>query len=84
MIDQMSDGDKEQLGRGHCPDCGYRGFVLGPRGGVAINIECGNMECRARFNVTPYAGTMLFAERIPRERDGGARWPSEQFTGNFS
>lgn len=60
--------------RGHCPDCNHRGFVLGPRGGVAQNIECGNLDCRARFNVCVYAGQAVFAQRIPREREGGSRW----------
>jgi hypothetical protein len=60
--------------RGHCPDCDYRGFVLGPRGGAAINIECGNPQCRARFNVTTYCGVVIFCERIAREADGGSRW----------
>lgn len=53
--------------RGYCPDCRHRGFLLGPRGGAAINIECGNLECRSRFNVTPMGwGVMVFVERIPR------------------
>lgn len=66
----------DKLGTGNCPDCNYRGFVLGPRGGEAINIECGNTACRARFNVVTLSGDVIFAERIEREIDGGSRWPS--------
>jgi hypothetical protein len=72
---ELSDKDKACITSGHCPDCGYRGFVLGPRGGVAINIECGNTICRARFNVTAArTHQIVFAQRIPREEDGGSKW----------
>jgi hypothetical protein len=55
------------LAQGICPDCGHRGFLLGPRGGLAINIECGNGDCAARFNVTPMGwGQLVFAQRIDR------------------
>ena len=67
-----------RIDAGHCPDCGYRGFVLGPRGGAAQNIECGNVDCRARFNVTVYGGAVLIAQRIGRGGDGdGIKWNSE-------
>lgn len=66
----------ETITRGFCPDCGGRGFVLGPRGGAAINIECANLHCRARWNVSPWAGVMAFAHRIPRRAEGGQQWPS--------
>lgn len=76
----MSKGDtaarEAAITNGHCPECAHRGFVIGPRGGDALNIECGNLLCRARFNVSAYAGTILFAHVIPRESEGGARWPS--------
>jgi len=72
--------EKILIGAGFCPDCGYRGFVLGPRGGVAINIECGNVDCRARFNIVsaPFNHTeLLFCDRIPREGEGGTVWDEE-------
>ena len=69
--------DGDRLSQGHCPDCGYRGFVLGPLGGAAQNIECGNIQCRARFNVTVYAGQVLFAQRIEKQSEGGPSWPSD-------
>lgn len=72
MVSQLSDA----LTTGHCPDCTYRGFVLGPRGGAAINIECGNLQCRARFNVTVWSGSIVMAQRLPRETEGGTVWPS--------
>lgn len=86
MLDQISDEDKAKIAMGHCPDCDYRGFVLGPRGGVAINIECGNLKCRARYNVTSYAGTILFAERTDKEDEGGPRWTAANpsWKGSFS
>jgi hypothetical protein len=74
--DDLNGEQLKRLGHGYCPDCGYRGFVLGPRGGAAINIECGNLDCRARFNVTPFPAmpALAFAERIAKESEGGAEW----------
>jgi transcription elongation factor Elf1 len=62
------------IDQGTCPDCGHRGFILGPRGGSAVNIECGG--CGARFNVTPGITShhLVFAHRIPSKSDGGADW----------
>jgi hypothetical protein len=72
----MSD-DEEQLAdtlsSGHCPDCKQRGFVLGPMAGHAINIECANVKCRARYNVALFGGNVMFAQRIERSSE----WPSE-------
>jgi hypothetical protein len=61
---------------GLCPDCRYRGFVLGPRGGMSINIECGNVRCRARFNVASGFGShhILMAQRLSKQSEGGADW----------
>lgn len=72
----MTRDEHRALELGRCADCGYRGFVLGPRGGAAQNIECGSLTCRARFNVVqnPLGQGLVFAERIPKERNGGARW----------
>jgi hypothetical protein len=73
----------ERIRSGHCPDCGHRGFVLGPRGGINLNIECGNLDCRARFNVAltdAYEVTargprsIWFAHRIDRQSEGGTDW----------
>jgi len=74
-FDNLSQIDLDALTRGECPTCRSRGFILGPRGGVAQNIECANLECRARFNVTTFGGHCLLAQRIPREREGGNSWP---------
>lgn len=61
----MTEKEHTMLAAGRCPVCGYRGFLLGPRGGAAINIECGSVDCSARFNVTPMGwGQIAFAERI--------------------
>jgi hypothetical protein len=62
---------------GHCPDCKYRGFVIGPQAPgkqvSSINIECGNVDCRSRFNAAFYSGDVVFCHRI----EGGVAWPSE-------
>lgn len=69
--------EQDALTAGHCPDCSSRGFVLGPIGGMAQNIECANLACRARFNVALFAGRVLHAHRIDRASEGGIPWPSE-------
>jgi hypothetical protein len=75
-----------------CPDCG--GFVWrpGPRGGAAQNIEC--VGCGARFNITrwdrnydraaglpdrPGPMPIVWAQRIPSEKDGGGAWREDMF-----
>jgi hypothetical protein len=82
--DRLSESDLKTITMGQCPDCESRGFVLGPMGGAALNIECANTNCRARFNVTTFGGEVLMAEPIPRENEGGARWPSAPHKGTFS
>lgn len=81
---RLSEEECNTLTRGHCPRCQARGFVLGPRGGVAINIECANLACRERFNVTSVSGEIFLAELITRESEGGAQWPSAPHKGTFS
>lgn len=68
---------REKLTAGNCPTCGYRGFVIGPRGGAAQNVECGNVDCRARFNVTHFGGKIVMAQAIERESEGGSIWPNQ-------
>jgi hypothetical protein len=75
MIDGVKPADLETLSRGHCPICNGRGFVLGPQGGGSLNIECANLECRARFNVANYSGRIVMAQRIPNPSEGGPSWP---------
>jgi hypothetical protein len=74
-----------RLGEGHCPDCDCRIFRPGPRGGAAQNFECVN--CPARFNIT-FASALaqkfnvphlVFAQRIPSEKDGGGEWREDMF-----
>jgi len=45
-----------------CPDCKQEGFLEGPHGGDAVNIQCANPECGSRFNVVP--GVIGFSQRI--------------------
>jgi hypothetical protein len=69
-------GTLARIDAGYCPDCGHKGFVLGPRGGSARNIECGNGSCRARFLVGEMSFThhILCGQRIPKQREGGGDW----------
>lgn len=61
----------EALANDRCPDCGAKDQLApGPRGGASINIRCAN--CGKGFNVTRYAGKLLWAQRIPD--------PSTEFT----
>jgi hypothetical protein len=71
----MNDDDlANKINDGHCPDCDYRGFIIGPRGGAAINIECASLDCRSRFNVVNFGGRIMMAQRIPKQSDGGSDW----------
>ena len=76
-----------------CPDCGCTIFRPGPRGGVGQNIEC--VRCKSRFNVARWSrdwdekfgyetvtgGKMpiVWAQRIPSEKDGGGVWREDMF-----
>jgi hypothetical protein len=60
------------LSDNRCPDCNGSNWRPGPRGGLAQNIEC--RSCLARFNVTRFDGTLVFAERITKHSDGGPAW----------
>ena len=75
-MDDLGHDDLEYLTLGHCPTCCHRGFVNGPQGGMSINIECGNLNCRDRFNVAWVGGEAAFAQRIGNGRQGPP-WPSE-------
>jgi hypothetical protein len=70
-----------------CPDCGCGIFRTGPRGGVSQNIECA--QCGSRFNVSRWDRAMtggregkmpiVWAQRIPREDEGGGEWREDMF-----
>lgn len=47
-----------------CPDCGHKGFLGGPSGGMSQNVYCGNVHCRSGFNVTAFSATQGLCERI--------------------
>lgn len=74
---EVDTDERTTLNSGRCPDCGGRGFVLGPRGGLNQNIECAQVSCRARFNVTLFSGAVQAAQRIEKRIEGGPSWPSE-------
>lgn len=69
------------LSDGHCPDCGGRGYLNGPKQAGTmvdtINIECADVLCRARFNITFFSGRAIMGARLPRRSEGGVEWPSE-------
>jgi hypothetical protein len=81
LIDQVFPDSEE------CPDCGCGIFRPGPRGGLSQNVECA--QCGARFNVTRLDPVMMegrqghrpivWARRIPSEKDGGAAWREDMF-----
>jgi len=72
----LPNSDVARLDEGFCIDCGHRGFILGPRGGAGMNIECGSLSCRARYNVAqfPFSHHIVMAQRLPRQSEGGADW----------
>lgn len=41
--------EKHLIVLGICPDCQHSDWHFGPRGGLAVNIQC--LICDARFNV---------------------------------
>lgn len=77
MDDNLPDADLFAITRGRCPRCKSRGFVIGPQGGAATNIECASLDCRRRYNVVFFGGRCLMAQVIPSEADGGSEWPSK-------
>lgn len=75
----MIDLDAAQLlciSFGDCPQCRQRGFVIGPAGGAALNIECAALDCRTRYNVVFFAGSARMGQVIGNGSTG-PQWPSE-------
>jgi hypothetical protein len=68
-----------------CPDCECFIFRNGPRGGASQNLEC--VSCGTRLNVTWVSPLMMqhrplpivWAQRIPSEKDGGGVWREDMF-----
>jgi hypothetical protein len=79
MKGEVNSAELELLNRGICPTCRGRGFVVGPQGGMSINIECAQITCRERYNVAFLSGKAMRAERIEKRSEGGPAWPSEPF-----
>jgi hypothetical protein len=71
----------------NCPDCGGHIFRPGPRAGINQNIEC--VGCLSRFNIARWDHAMtdrrdgkmpiVWAQRIPSEKDGGGAWREDMF-----
>jgi hypothetical protein len=47
-----------------CPDCGSKGFYVGPSGGMSTNIFCVNRACRSGFNITYFDQSNGTVDRI--------------------
>jgi len=73
-FEMLSDAALRLIAGDWCPDCHQRGFIRGPRGGMAVNIECRNAACKARFNVADVHNQPLWAHRIEKQSEGGADW----------
>lgn len=81
MIDVVFPDNEE------CPDCCGFIFRRGPRGGIAQNIEC--VSCGGRFSVARWQRSMtdrvggvmpiVWAQRIPSEKQGGGVWREDMF-----
>jgi hypothetical protein len=78
MSELIDDAGLALLTAGHCPDCAHRGFVLGPRGGSGLSVECAAIPCRARFVIvlSPVGppGSVVLAQPVDRESAGGGTW----------
>lgn len=72
-MENLPETDLHVLSRGCCPVCFHRGFVIGPQGAKATNVECANLACRARFNVVWFSGKAMMGHAIPSD----SPWPSE-------
>jgi hypothetical protein len=88
MIDVVFPDDED------CPDCGGFIFRDGPRGGLSQNIECVGCGSRFNVTRWDRAHDRIFhgaeadrpgkmpvvwAQRIPSERDGGGEWREDLF-----
>lgn len=82
VSDILLEEELQEVDAGRCPDCHHRGFVIGPMAlpgpqGANINIECADLQCRARFAVAFYASQALFGTRIEKQSEGGHAWRSD-------
>lgn len=50
-METVTKREQELLNKGICPDCNGQRFLEGPHGGLAVNIQCANTNCEARFNI---------------------------------
>lgn len=59
MGTKLTEEQTQKLYKGECPDCGWP-LLKGPRGGVAINVQCA--ACGSTFWVAP---PPFVPERLP-------------------
>lgn len=50
---------------GRCHGCDGALFLAGPRGGMAQNVMCANMNCRRKYNVARWRGELLMIHALP-------------------
>ena len=74
--------DLTAMSLGYCPACHKRGFVIGPRAGLSINLECANITCRQRYNAAVLSGNFMHGHYLPKRSEGGLQWPSEPRDGS--
>lgn len=59
----LNDEQLAAISDGRCPDCGCRGWLIGPMAGHQINITCTGDEAH-RFNVAFYSGRAIMGHRL--------------------
>lgn len=65
---KLSDGEIKFLEGGTCPDCGHKGLLEGPHGGLSVNYYCGDQEkCGSRFNVMGPFGIERITDASPKK-----------------
>jgi hypothetical protein len=49
--------------------------MIGPKAGLSLNLECGDVKCRKRYNViSHYSHRIAMGQHLPKQEDGGADW----------
>ncbi len=63
----VTPAEEKKLRKSICPDCGGTKFLGGPRGGLAQNVMCANIECEARFNICgPFTPERIGASKLKK------------------
>lgn len=49
-----------------CLECGHSGFLFGPRGGMCINVKCGN--CGEKYNLLEVNDRYYLVDRLGNDK----------------